>query len=302
MASGYRLIAKKSMGKIRVKTFGNEEEEVAAKAEKDRKRAEKKARLIAPERSDGGQAQDDSDQTVTETQTPIEDLASQGQALEPKEEKTEELSPTKPKKAKKEKFLKKGNKRSAAYSAKVMEIDKNKTYPLGEALELLRKVKLTKFDETVELHINTTQTGISGQVKLPHGNGKEVRIAIADDKVLAEVEKGKINFDILIAAPSMMPKLGKVARVLGPRGLMPNPKNGTISENPEEAAKKFQGGQINFKTEAKNPIMHLSVGKTSFEDSKLSENIKTIILAIKKDRIRNITLKSTMSPAIKLHA
>ena len=98
----------------------------------------------------------------------------------------------------------------------------------------------------------------------------------------------------------MMPKLAHVAKFLGPRGLMPNPKNGTISDKPEEAMKKFQGGQISFKTESKVPLMHLSVGKMSFGDDKLSDNIKTIIGAIKKDRITKITLKSTMSPGIKL--
>src|SRR5690606_26334359 len=157
-----------------------------------------------------------------------------------------------------------------------------------------------KFDETVELHINTTEPGISGQLKLPHGTGKEIKVAIVDDAVLAEIEKGKMNFDILIAAPQMMPKLAKVARVLGPKGLMPNPKNGTISENPEEAAKKFLGGQMSVKTENKVPVIHLAVGKISFEDDKLSENIKTVGSAIKRDRIKKIVLKSTMSPAIRL--
>jgi large subunit ribosomal protein L1 len=214
----------------------------------------------------------------------------------------EEASEKPAKKTKKAKFIKKSNKRSANYTAKVMEIDKNKIYPLSEALELLRKVKSAKFDETVELHINTTEAGISGQVKLPHGTGKELRIAVADDAVLAEVEKGKINFDILIATPSSMPKLAKVARVLGPRGLMPNPKNGTISENPEEAMKKFQGGQISFKTENKLPLIHLSVGKTSFENKQLEENIKTLFTAIKRDRIKKVTLKSTMSPGIRIQA
>jgi len=182
----------------------------------------------------------------------------------------------------------------------MVEIDKNKVYSLPEALELLRKVKMTKFDETVELHINTTEAGINGQVKLPHGSGKEVRIAIASDELLSKIEAGKIDFDILIAEPAMMPKLARVAKVLGPKGLMPNPKNGTISENPEEAMKKFQGGQISFKTESKIPVMHLTVGKMSFGSDMLSENIKTIITAVKKDRITQVILKSTMSPAIKL--
>lgn len=268
------------MGKVRLTTIGDEGQEAKEKAEKDLKREQKKAR-------------EEADSTTSEkTETETSEEAQKENTEAPKQEA---------KKEKKAKFLKKSQKRSNKYNSAVMTIDKAKYYSLPEALELLRSVKLAKFDETVELHINTTETGISGQVKLPHGNGKELRIAIADDATLAEVEKGKINFDILIATPASMPKLAKVARVLGPRGLMPNPKNGTISDKPEEAMKKFQGGQINFKTEAKNPIIHLSVGKTSFDDVKLSDNIKTVITAIKKDRIKKVTLKSTMSPGIKLN-
>ncbi len=97
-----------------------------------------------------------------------------------------------------------------------------------------------------------------------------------------------------------MSKLAKVARILGPRGLMPNPKNGTITPKPQEVAKKFQGGQINFKTESKFPILHLTVGKISFGEKKLSENIQSALSAIQTKNIKNITLKSTMSPGIKL--
>jgi large subunit ribosomal protein L1 len=273
------------MGKIRIKTFGDEGAEEAEKQKKALKRAEKKARESIQEKT-GEDIAEQPDQ-ITES-------------VEPAEKSSDQAEIAKPKKAKKEKFLKKTNRRSAAYLEKVMEIDKDKAYPINEGLVLLRKVKIAKFDETVELHINTTEAGISGQVKLPHGNGKEIKVAVADDSLISEIEKGKLDFDILISSPSFMPKLARVARVLGPKGLMPNPKNGTISENPEEAMKKFQGGQINFKTESKNPIIHLSIGKTSFEDKKLEENIITIIKAIKKDRIRNITLKSTMSPGIKL--
>jgi len=283
------------MGKIRVTTIGDEEQELKAKEERDRKKAEKKAREEATENKE----------ETTEKSEPSESTSQpeESETLKPEsqeETKTEEKPQVKTK-TKKEKFIKK-KVRSDAYKSKIMSIEKNKTYSLTDGIELLRKVKIAKFDETVELHINTTEAGINGTVKLPHGTGKETRVVIADDAVLSEVEKGKINFDILIASPDMMPKLARVARVLGPRGLMPNPKNGTISQNPEEAAKKFQGGQISFKTESKLPLIHLSVGKTSFEDKQLEENIKTIITAIKRDKIRNVTLKSTMSPGIKIHA
>lgn len=283
------------MGKIRVKTLGDEEQELKDKAEQEAKRA---ARLAESERSDGGQEKKAREE-AEESQSENSDNANTQTTEAPAEQAATEEKPKA--KKKKEKFIKK-KERSEAYKAKVMEIEKNKIYSLSDGLELLRKVKIAKFDETVELHINTTEAGINGTVKLPHGTGKEIRVAVADDAVLAEVEKGKINFDILIATPDMMPKLARVARVLGPRGLMPNPKNGTISADPEEAAKKFQGGQISFKTESKLPLIHLSVGKTSFEDKQLEENIKTIFTTIKRNRIKNVTLKSTMSPGIKIQA
>lgn len=279
------------MGKVRVNVIGDETLEAEQKAEKDLKRAEKKARESASEETQGESSNE-------EAETPTQNNQAENSQSS---ESIEEVKAA-PKKQKKEKFLKKGSSRSANYTAKIMQVDKNKTYSLSEGLELLRKVKMAKFDETVELHINTTDAGISGTMTLPHGTGKEIRVAIADDAVLAEVEKGKINFDVLIATPDQMPKLAKVARVLGPRGLMPNPKNGTISDKPEEAAKKFQGGQMSFKTESKNPLIHLSVGKTSFEDKELEANIKTVITAVKRDRIRKVTLKSTMSPGIRIQA
>lgn len=274
------------MGKIRVKTVGDEEQEALEAQKKAVKKAEKKAREAA-----------ESGETTEEPETPNTDTSSLSTEASAE---TEETNPE-VKKTKKEKFIK-VKQRSANYTAKVVQIDKNKTYSLSEGIELLKKVKMTKFDETVELHINTTEPGISGTIVLPHGSGKEVRVAIATEELIAEIEKGKVNFDILVAEPTMMPKLARVARVLGPKGLMPNPKNGTISTNPEEAMKKFKGGQMSFKTEPKLPVMHLIAGKTSFEDKALAENIQTILKAIKKDRIRKVVLKSTMSPAIIISA
>ncbi|MBI1918999.1 50S ribosomal protein L1, partial [Candidatus Microgenomates bacterium] len=120
------------------------------------------------------------------------------------------------------------------------------------------------------------------------------------DELIEEVQGGKINFDILLAHPSIMGKLAKVAKILGPRGLMPNPKAGTISENPEETAQKFAKGQIQFKTEAQAPIMHLSIGKLSMKDDELTDNIRALLTSIGSAKIKNITLKSTMSPGIKV--
>lgn len=214
------------------------------------------------------------------------------------------------KKELKEKYQKKTSKgltRSKSYKVKSALVDKNKTYTLSEALKLLPELTRAKFDETVEVHINTTESGVSGSVVLPHGTGKQTRVAIANgsdakalDELVNNIQSGTIDFDILIATPDAMPKLARVARVLGPRGLMPNPKNGTVSPKPQEVAKKYEGGQINFKTESKFPLMHIAVGKVSFGDKKLEENIKTVFSSISDKQIKNVTLKSTMSPGIKV--
>ena len=209
---------------------------------------------------------------------------------------------------KKDKFKKAAQvTRSKSYKEKAELVDKMKNYPLTEAVALLPQLKRAKFDETVEIHLTTTETGVSGTVSLPHGTGKETRVTIANgadqkeiDELIKKIESGTIDFDVLIATPDAMPKLAKVARVLGPKGLMPNPKNGTVTPKPEEVAEKYAGGQINFKTEAKFPLLHIAVGKVSFGDDKIKANVKTVMGAIDKKKIKNATLKSTMSPAIHL--
>lgn len=272
------------MGKIRVKTIGSEEEQIEKK--EDQKRKEAKKMTKAPGMKGGERVV-----TVGPTEEELEQLETPQPEEEVKEEKKKEV-----KKSKEDKK----QKRSERYKKASSAFDKSKQYKLAEAIETLKGLNKAKFDETVELHLNVTDKGISGTVTLPHGTGKQTRVVIADDEVIAEIEKGKINFDVLLAEPSMMPKLAKVARVLGPRGLMPNPKNGTISNNPKDLMKKYEGGHFSYKTEAKFPIMHLMVGKVSFEDKKLEENIKTIISAIKKENIKKAVLKSTMSPGIRI--
>lgn len=274
------------MGKIKVRTLGNEELEQKQKEKSKNKSKEKK--LVKG--SKGGER-------VVFVGPSEEELA----ALEvSKEEKISEVS--KGKESSKNKVQKKIKERSRSknYQALAKIVDRNKKYTLSEGLTLLEKLKRSKFDETVELHISTTETGVSGNITLPHGTGKQIRVAIADDDVLARVAAGKIDFDVLLAAPAMMPKLAKVAKILGPRGLMPNPKNATLNNDPQKAAENFKKGQVNFKTELKTPIIHLTVGKMSYGAKKLSENIQTLLDAIKKEKIRNITLKSTMSPGIKI--
>ena len=293
------------MGKIRVKTIGIEEDEKTEK-KKAKERAEAKRIEAAKKLGQETKAEAEKRQAVGETGTKEEPKLSE-ETDEPSN-KREKAENKEVKKTKKEKFAKKGKVRSKTYADSAKLVDKNKKYTLAEALALLPKLKRTKFDETVELHINTHEKGVSGSLTLPHGTGKTMKVEIADytadpknlEELVKKIEGGQINFDILIATPESMVHLAKVARFLGPRGLMPNPKNGTVHPKPEEAAKKFAGGQMNFKTEAKAPIIHMTVGKVSFEEKQLNENINAIFKAVKTQNIKNVTLKSTMSPGIKI--
>lgn len=196
--------------------------------------------------------------------------------------------------------------RSKRYTEAASLVDKTKQYAIDEAVSLVKKTGVTKFDGTVELHINLNPTSLGdkkdfrGSVSLPHGTGKQIKVAIADDKILADVEQGNIDFDILVAAPSMMPKLAKVARILGPKGLMPNPKTGTVADDPKKRADELATGKVNFKTEPDQPIIHMTVGKVSFEDKKLTENLNAILDAVGRGKIAKATLTSTMGPGIKL--
>lgn len=190
--------------------------------------------------------------------------------------------------------------RSRRYRQLKTKIDRQKLYPLTQAVKLLCQISNSKIDETVEIHLITREGKLSGLISLPHGTGKKQTIAIADDKLLMQIEKGKINFDVLIATPQMMAKIAKVAKILGPKGLMPNPKAGTITDKPEEAKKKLEAGQLRYKTEPKEPLIHLVIGKISFGEKKLLENLEAFIKTIKPGQIKKAVLTSTHSPAIKL--
>ena len=263
------------MGKVRIKTLGDEAVEEQEKLDAKKRQEAKKTASHSAEASRDKKGEDVamSDTSATEEKaTPVK-----------------KASTTSTKKV-----------RSPKYLLRVEKIEKSKLYKVTDAVDMLPTLALGAFDETVELHINTNATGVSGTLSLPHGTGKQTRVAIATDALIAEIESGAITFDVLIAEPSFMPKLAKVAKILGPRGLKKKKKNGTVSPKPEEVAKKFEGGQINYKTEAKFPILHLSVGKVSFGSEKLTANIKNAIQTVQKENIKNVTLKSTMSPGIKL--
>lgn len=220
------------------------------------------------------------------------------------EVKKAEIEPEKESKKKKVE-LKKDDKyhfgRGKIYLNMRSKVQKNKLYSPSDAVKLLKETSFSKFDGSVELHVNVVEKGIRGTVALPHSTGKDIRVRIADEKLIEELTKSsKVDFDILVASPDMMPKLAKVAKVLGPKGLMPNPKTGTISPNPEKLAKELGSGQLQWKTEAQTPIVHATLAKVSFENKDIEDNLSAIIKAIGKDRIRSAFIKATMSPAIKV--
>jgi large subunit ribosomal protein L1 len=179
-------------------------------------------------------------------------------------------------------------------------VDPTKTYPIDQAIKLLRELSSTKFDASVELHCNLNIDKLSGELNFPHGTGKTLKIEIASDKTLVKLKNGQIDFEVLIAEPKMMPKLAQYAKLLGPKGLMPNPKTNTISDKPEEIKKKMAGGSTRYKSEPKAPIVHLVIGKLSFKDNQLNDHINLVLKELKLKNLKSVFLCSSMSPSIKL--
>lgn len=223
---------------------------------------------------------------------------------ETKVEKVEKVEITKTEKPGKEKprSEQSSRMRGRKYQEASKDLDRSKTYPIPEAVELIKKLSTTKFIGTLEAHINTIQTGIRGLVSLPFVSGKKLRILefAGDDSVIDTINKGKIDFDIVITTPEFMPKLAKVAKILGPRGLMPNPKNGTITNNLKKTAESFQEGKTEYKTEPKTPVIHLGLGKLNQPTEELTANIKTLLQTIGKTKIKQVKLSPTMGASVKV--
>ncbi len=210
-------------------------------------------------------------------------------------------------------------------------IDRKKFYPLTEALGLIKERATAKFDETVEVAINLgvdprhADQMVRGVVQLPHGTGKTVRVAVfarglkADEATAAgadivgaeelveTIQKGEINFDRCIATPDMMPLVGRLGKVLGPRGLMPNPKVGTVTQDVAAAVKASKGGAVEFRVE-KAGIVHAGVGKASFSAEALLDNVRALVDAVQKAKptgakgtyLQRVSVSSTMGPGVKV--
>lgn len=275
------------MGKVKTRFLGMEE--IEKKQKKEQKKKAQKKKTKAPGKHKGGEQ-------VKVVEVGEDALAKMKKAQE-LAEKTPEVSSSENKKIKK---VTKARVRGKKYQQAKKTVSKDEKYQVNKAIDLLKKIKFAKFDESVELHLNTVKEGLKGEVQLPHSVGKSVRIGIVDDKLLDQIEQGKIDFDILVAHPSYMPRLAKLAKILGPKGLMPNPKTGTISDKPEEVAKKFSQGALRWKSEAKTPLIHLMVGKISYDQKQLTENIEALLRSVGKQNLKSVYIKTTMSPSLQI--
>ncbi len=211
------------------------------------------------------------------------------------------------------------------------KVDKNKVYSLKEAASLVKEINCTKFDSSVDLHIRLgvdpkkADQQVRGTVSLPHGTGKTKRVLVlctpdkeadaksagADyvglDEFITKIEGGWTDVDVIVATPSVMPKIGKLGKVLGPRNLMPNPKTGTVTNDVAAAVNEVKGGKIAFKVD-KAGIVHASIGRVSFSADKIAENSTELINAILKLKpstskgtyLKAVSMASTMSPGITL--
>lgn len=191
-------------------------------------------------------------------------------------------------------------KRGRKYVQSAAKLGKRATMQTLEAIKTIQTAVYSAFPETMELHVNLLEPNIRGEVELPYSTGKKVRVAVADDTLIEKLEKGIVDFDVLVSTSTMMPKLTKYAKLLGPKGLMPNPKAGTLGPDTEELVRKFSGNVTRFKAESKSPIIHVIVGKTNDPAENLQANVDAYINAIGRKKIKNAYLCSTMSPSVSL--
>jgi len=190
--------------------------------------------------------------------------------------------------------------RSAKYVHARSMVDRTQFYTLADAIELVKRTSYSAFDGTITAHINLKKELKPTDLSMPFQAGKKVRVGIIDDAMLAEFDAGKFEYDVLVTTPEMMRKVAKYARVLGPKGLMPNPKTGTITTDPESKKAALEGGSMTIRSEKKAPLLHVSVGKTSQPTTEIVANVEALIAAVKAPIIVKITIAPTMGPGVKV--
>ena len=223
------------------------------------------------------------------------------------------------KKAKKTKASKASQKkgkakyRSVKYKEAAEKAEKSKRYPVIEAIDLAKQTSYSKFDGSLELHLSTNAKNIRGLVSLPFASGKKLKILafgkgaeesgadiVGDDAKLNEIIRGVTGFDVIVTTAEWMPKLARAAKVLGPRGLMPSPKNGTITADLKKAVTEIQSGKVEYKTQKDSQVIHLSIGKVSQETDQVIQNTKILFNAIGKTRIKKAVISPSMGLGVKV--
>lgn len=263
----------------------------------------------------------------------VKEAEERAEKIEHQQHRTEEMAEAEADKKPKQpqRVTSKLDRSAKGYRKSAELIEKGKAYSLKEALDLAVKTSHVKFDATVELHVRLgvdprqADQNLRDTIVLPAGSGKTVRVAVfadadgvaaakkagadiaGSDEFLEQLDKGKIDFDILVATPQMMAKLGKYARVLGPKGLMPNPKSGTVTTDVTKAVTEAKAGRVEYRVDSTG-IVHVGAGKVSFGADKLGQNVKAIFASIKGNKpsslkgsyVQSVFLATTMGPSIKV--
>lgn len=242
--------------------------------------------------------------TVEESADASEAAPAELVAISSETESAKELNDSKTKKSPKPESKSK-KQRSAAYLSAKKLVEIGKLYSLEEGIETVKKTSLAKFDAAVELHIKLTVKKSKGSTEsskgtfhLPHGTGKNKKIVILTEELIDEIAKTKkIDFDVALATPALMPKVAKIAKILGPKGKMPDPKSGTVTSDPEKAIAEINSGRAEYRIDSTNNI-HQMVGRVSWETTKLMENINAALSSFPKSRLARVFLTSSMGPSV----
>jgi large subunit ribosomal protein L1 len=229
-------------------------------------------------------------------------------AISEQTETAEALNKKSSKKTKKEdKPAAKKSRRSAKFLKTKEKVEAGKLYKMDEAIELVKELSMSKYDGAVEAHVHMNKKKAKGSTEsskgtfhLPHGSGKEKKITILTEDKIEEIAKTKkIDFDIAIATPALMPKVAKIAKILGPKGKMPDPKSGTVTDKPEEAIKEINSGKVEYRIDAGDNI-HQMIGRVSWDSAKLLENLNAIFASLPKARIAGAYLVPSVGPSVPL--
>jgi len=276
----------------------------------EEKKSQKEAEIDMPQAPEESWNDQDIDVTNAEKETETEEqIAPEVAAIHEDTETAQEINKketakkiNKPQKSKETKKTR-TSVRSKKYIASAQKFDHSKLYSLSEAVNLVKQISYSKFDATVTLNIKLSkpkkgEDSIRGAIKLPYGTGKKLEVAIATDELIEKIKNGEDNFDVLVATPDMMPKLAQVAKILGPKGKMPNPKDGTVVDDPKTAQEEL-ALMARYRADSGRNL-HIPVGKVSWEPKKLEENISAALKALAHLKKESITLSPTMGPGIKI--